>query len=132
MVTPEMGSYGIGVSRLVGAIIEASHDDNGIIWPEAVAPWKVGLVTMRGDDAASVAAADDIYAKLTDAGVEVLYDDRDERGGVKLGSMDLIGLPWQLIVGPRGLAAGVVELKNRRTGEREELSIDSALERLTA
>jgi prolyl-tRNA synthetase len=132
MVTPEMGSYGIGVSRLVGAIIEASHDDNGIIWPEAVAPWKVGLVTMRGDDAASVAAADDIYAKLTAAGVEVLYDDRDERGGVKLGSMDLIGLPWQLITGPRGLATGVVELKNRRTGEREELSIESALERLTA
>jgi prolyl-tRNA synthetase len=132
MVTPEMGSYGIGVSRLVGAIIEASHDDNGIIWPEAVAPWKVGLVTMRGDDAASVAAADEIYAKLTGAGVEVLYDDRDERGGVKLGSMDLIGLPWQLIIGPRGLAAGVVELKNRRTGEREELSIESALERLTA
>jgi prolyl-tRNA synthetase len=132
MVTPEMGSYGVGVSRLVGAIIEASHDDNGIVWPEAVAPWKVGLVTMRGDDAASVAAADDIYAKLTAAGVEVLYDDRDERGGVKLGSMDLIGLPWQLIVGPRGLAQGLVELKNRRTGEREELSIESALERLTA
>ena len=132
MVTPEMGSYGVGVSRLVGAIIEASHDDNGIIWPEAVAPWKVGLVTMRGDDAASVAAADDIYAKLTAAGVEVLYDDRDERGGVKLGSMDLIGLPWQLIVGPRGLAAGVVELKNRRTGEKKELSIESAIERLTA
>ena len=132
MVTPEMGSYGVGVSRLVGAIIEASHDDNGIIWPEAVAPWKVGLVTMRGDDAASIAAADDIYAKLTAAGVEVLYDDRDERGGVKLGSMDLIGLPWQLIIGPRGLAAGVVELKNRRTGEREELSIESALARLTA
>jgi prolyl-tRNA synthetase len=130
MVTPEMGSYGIGVSRLVGAIIEASHDDNGIIWPEAVAPWKVGLVTMRGDDAASVAAADEIYAKLTAAGVEVLYDDRDERGGVKLGSMDLIGLPWQLIIGPRGLAAGVVELKNRRTGEKEELSIESALARL--
>jgi len=131
MVTPEMGSYGIGVSRLVGAIIEASHDDNGIIWPEAVAPWKVGLVTMRGDDAASVAAADDIYAKLTAAGVEVLYDDRDERGGVKLGSMDLIGLPWQLIIGPRGLAAGVVELKDRRTGDKQELSIESALERLT-
>jgi prolyl-tRNA synthetase len=132
MVTPEMGSYGVGVSRLVGAIIEASHDDNGIVWPEAVAPWKVGLVTMRGDDEASIAAAEDIYAKLTDAGVEVLYDDRDERGGVKLGSMDLIGLPWQLIIGPRGLAQGVVELKNRRTGEREELSIESALERLTA
>ena len=132
MVTPEMGSYGVGVSRLVGAIIEASHDDNGIIWPEAVAPWKVGLVTMRGDDEASIAAADDIYAKLARAGVEVLYDDRDERGGVKLGSMDLIGLPWQLIIGPRGLAQGLVELKNRRSGQREELSIESALERLTA
>ena len=132
MVTPEMGSYGVGVSRLVGAIIEASHDEAGIVWPEAIAPWKIGLVTMRGDDAASVAAADDIYAKLTSAGVEVLYDDRDERGGVKLGSMDLIGLPWQLIIGPRGLAQGLVELKNRRTGEKQELSIDSALERLTA
>jgi prolyl-tRNA synthetase len=132
MVTPEMGSYGVGVSRLVGAIIEASHDENGIIWPEAVAPWKVGLVTMRGDDEASVAAADDIYARLTAAGVEVLYDDRDERGGVKLGSMDLIGLPWQLIIGPRGLAQGLVELKNRATGDKQELSIESALERLTA
>jgi prolyl-tRNA synthetase len=131
MVTPEMGSYGVGVSRLVGAIIEASHDEAGIIWPEAVAPWKVGLVTMRGDDPASVEAADEIYSKLTAAGVEVLYDDRDERGGVKLGSMDLIGLPWQLIIGPRGLAAGVVELKNRHTGEKLELSIESALERLT-
>ena len=132
MVTPEMGSYGIGVSRLVGAIIEASHDDAGIIWPDAVAPWKVGLVTMRGDDAASIAAADDIYRRLIDAGVETLYDDRDERGGVKLGSMDLIGLPWQLIIGPRGLAAGTVELKNRRTGEKQELRIDDALARLTA
>ena len=132
MITPEMGSYGIGVSRLVGAIIEASHDDAGIIWPDAVAPWTVGLVTMRGDDAASIAAADDIYAKLTAAGVETLYDDRDERGGVKLGSMDLIGLPWQLIIGPRGLAAGTVELKNRRSGIKEELSIVDALARLTA
>ena len=86
---------------------------------------------MRGDDAASIAAADDIYAKLTAAGVETLYDDRDERGGVKLGSMDLIGLPWQLIIGPRGLDNGVVELKNRRTGAKEELSIESALSRLT-
>jgi prolyl-tRNA synthetase len=132
MVTPMMGSYGVGVSRLVGAIIEASHDDSGIIWPEEVAPWAVGLVTMRGDDAASIAAADDIYGKLNGAGVEVLYDDRDERGGAKLAGMDLIGLPWQLIIGPRGLAAGTVELKNRRSGEREELSIDSALSRLSA
>jgi prolyl-tRNA synthetase len=131
MITPHMGSYGVGVSRLVGAIIEASHDDNGIVWPDAVAPWKVGLVTMRGDDAASIAAADDIYARLTAAGVETLYDDRDERGGVKLGSMDLIGLPWQLIIGPRGLAAGTVELKQRRSGEKIELPIDEAVARLT-
>ncbi len=131
MVTPHMGSYGIGVSRLVGAIIEASHDDAGIIWPEAVAPWQVGLVTMRGDDPASIAAADDLYTRLTAAGVETLYDDRDERGGVKLGSMDLIGLPWQIILGPRGLAAGTVELKNRRSGDKIELSIDAVVGRLT-
>ena len=132
MVTPMMGSYGIGVSRLVGAIIEASHDENGIIWPEEVAPWKVGLVTMRADDPPSSAAAEELYSKLTGSGVETLFDDRDERGGVKLGSMDLIGLPWQLIVGPRGIAAGTVELKRRATGEREELSVESALARLTS
>ena len=130
-VTPMMGSYGVGVSRLVGAIIEASHDDAGIIWPEAVAPWRVGLVTMRADDEPSAAAAESIYGQLREAGVETLYDDRDERGGVKLGSMDLIGLPWQVIVGPRGIAAGAVELKRRSTGEREELSLGSALARLT-
>ena len=131
-VTPMMGSYGVGVSRLVGAIIEASHDDAGIVWPEAVAPWRVGLVTMRADDEPTVAAADRLYDQLRSAGVDTLYDDRDERGGVKLGSMDLIGLPWQLIVGPRGIALGTVELKRRSTGEREELSIESALARLTA
>jgi prolyl-tRNA synthetase len=131
MVTPMMGSYGVGVSRLVGAIIEASHDEAGIVWPEAVAPWRVGIVTMRGDDAPTVTAGDELYAKLSAAGVETLYDDRDERGGVKLGSMDLIGLPWQVIVGPRGIAAGTVELKRRATGERDEVSIESALARLT-
>ncbi len=130
MVTPMMGSYGVGVSRLVGAIIEASHDDAGIIWPDSVAPWRVGIVTMRQDDAPSVTAAENLYADLTAAGVEVLYDDRDERGGVKLGSMDLIGLPWQVIIGPRGIAAGTVELKRRSTGEREELSLESTLARL--
>ena len=129
-VTPLMGSYGVGVSRLVGAVIEASHDDAGIIWPEALAPWRVGLVTMRADDQASCAAAESLYRQLVGAGVETLYDDRDERGGAKLASMDLIGLPWQLIVGPRGIAAGTVELKNRATGERQELSIDSAIARL--
>jgi prolyl-tRNA synthetase len=130
-VTPHMGSYGVGVSRLVGAIIEASHDDAGIVWPESIAPWRVGLVTMRSDDEATTAAADSLYEKLTMVGIETLYDDRDERGGVKLGSMDLIGMPWQLIVGPRGVANGMVELKNRRTGERQELSFESALARLT-
>jgi prolyl-tRNA synthetase len=132
MVTPMMGSYGVGVSRLVAAIIEASHDEAGIIWPESVAPWTVGIVTMRQDDEPTTSAADRIYSSLRGAGVEVLYDDRDERGGVKLGTMDLLGLPWQVIAGPRGIAAGTVELKRRATGEREEISIESALARLTA
>jgi prolyl-tRNA synthetase len=132
MITPMMGSYGVGVSRLVAAIIEASHDEAGIIWPDSVAPWAVGLVTMRADDEPTVAAAEELYARLGAAGVETLYDDRDERGGVKLKTMDLIGLPWQLVVGPRGIAAGTVELKRRATGEREELSLESALARLTA
>jgi prolyl-tRNA synthetase len=126
-VTPMMGSYGVGVSRLVGAIIEASHDDAGIVWPEPVAPWRVGIVTMRADDEATVSAADAMYANLQQIGVEVLYDDRDERGGVKLGSMDVIGLPWQVILGPRGVSAGRVELKNRRTGERQEVSEEDAV-----
>jgi prolyl-tRNA synthetase len=131
MVTPLMGSYGIGVSRLVGAIIEASHDDDGIVWPESVAPYKVGLINMRADDETCTAAADDIYTRLGSAGVEVLYDDRDERGGAKFATMDVIGLPWQLIVGPRGLEKGVVELKNRATGEREELTPEIAIGKLS-
>jgi len=125
-----MGSYGIGVSRLAGAIIEASHDENGIIWPEPVAPFKVALVNLRASDGACVSACDEIYGKLAAAQVEVLYDDRDESAGAKFAEMDLIGLPWQLVVGPRGLKAGVVELKARRSGEREELSPESALARL--
>lgn len=129
-VTPLMGSYGIGVSRLMSAIIEASHDKDGIIWPEAVAPYKVGLINLRADDAACAAAADSLYTQLETAGVEVLYDDRDERGGAKFAAMDLIGLPWQLVVGPMGVAAGTVELKRRGGGAREELSVESALERL--
>ncbi|BBK32050.1 prolyl-tRNA synthetase [Stella humosa] len=131
-VPVEMGSYGIGVSRLVGAIIEASHDERGIIWPESVAPFRVGLINLRVGDAACSAAATGIYDTLRKAGVEVLYDDRDESPGAKFASMDLIGLPWQLVVGPRGLAQGVVELKERRTGEKQELPIDAALARFTA
>ncbi|MDE0813356.1 MAG: proline--tRNA ligase [Alphaproteobacteria bacterium] len=131
-VAVQMGSYGIGVSRLVGGIIEASHDDKGIIWPDSVAPFKVGLINLRAGDVACEAACEEIYAKLEKAGVETLYDDRDDRAGAKFARMDLIGLPWQLIVGPRGLKNGVVELKSRRTEERDEISIDEALSRLSA
>jgi len=129
-VTPQMGSYGIGVSRLMGAIIEASHDDGGIIWPDAVAPYAVGLINMRVDDARCTGAADDLYAKLQAAGIETLYDDRDERGGAKFATMDLIGLPWQIVIGPKGLEKGVVELKRRAIGEKVELSVDDALARI--
>jgi prolyl-tRNA synthetase len=131
-VTVHMGSYGIGVSRLLGAIIEASHDDAGIIWPEAVAPFKVGLINMKVGDAACDAAATDLYEKLEAAGVEVLLDDRDERAGVKFADMDLIGLPWQLVIGPRGIANGLVEVKNRKTGEKRELPVAQALAELSA
>jgi len=131
-VPVEMGSHGIGVSRLVGAIIEASHDEAGIIWPESIAPFKVGLINLRAGDEACDAACDKLYADLGKAGVEIIYDDRDERAGVKFANMDLIGVPWQLAVGPRGLKNGCVELKRRGSdGEKEELSIESALARLS-
>lgn len=130
-VAVHMGSYGIGVSRLAGAIIEASHDDNGIIWPESVAPYKIGLINLKPGDAATDEVAGDLYAKFMNAGVEVLYDDRaDERPGAKFATMDLIGLPWQVIVGPKGVKNGVAEVKNRKTGEREELSFDAVLAKL--
>ncbi len=131
-VTVEMGSYGIGVSRLMGAIIEAHHDERGIKWPEAVAPFKVGLVNLRTGDAACDKVCEDMYRTLSEQGVEVLYDDRDERAGAKFADMDLIGLPWQLVAGPKGIAAGLVELKNRHTGEKQELSVEAALAYLTA
>ena len=130
-VALEMGSYGIGVSRLVGGIIEASHDEDGIIWPDAVAPFAVGLINLRTGDDDCDAACEDIYGKLRQAGIEVLYDDRAERAGGKFADMDLIGLPWQLIIGPRGLKNGVVEVKRRDTGEREELSLEAALNRVS-
>lgn len=130
-VDVHMGSYGIGVSRLVGAIIEACHDDAGIVWPEEVAPFKVGLINLKPGAAETDAVCEDLYAKLEKAGVDVLYDDRaDERAGAKFATMDLIGLPWQVIVGPKGVAAGVAELKNRATGERVELSFDAVLAKL--
>ncbi|WP_298728315.1 proline--tRNA ligase [uncultured Ferrovibrio sp.] len=129
-ITLEMGSYGIGVSRLVGAIIEASHDDNGIIWPMSIAPFHVGLINLKVGDADCDKACDDLYAKLKTAGFDVLYEDRDERAGAKFATMDLIGLPYQITVGPRGLKSGLVEVKNRATGEKEELSIEAALNKL--
>jgi prolyl-tRNA synthetase len=131
-VALEMGSYGIGVSRLVGALIEANHDDAGIIWPESVAPFRVGLINLRVGDTRCRAAAEDLYAKLRGAGIDVLYDDRDESPGAKFATMDLIGLPEQLVIGPRGLAAGTIEMKNRRTGERRDVSIETALNQLIA
>ena len=125
------GSYGIGVSRLVGGIIEASHDDDGIVWPVPVAPFHVGIINMRSGDEAADAACETLYKSLTENGIDVLYDDTDGRGGVKFNRMDLIGLPYQIVVGPRGLKNGVVEIKNRKTGEREELAPDAAVAKLT-
>ena len=126
------GSYGVGVSRLVGAIIEASHDDAGIKWPEPVAPFKVALLNLKQGSADTDAACEALYRGFTAKGVDVLYDDRDQRPGAKFATADLIGLPWQVLVGPKGLAEGKVELKRRSDGSRELLSPDDALERLSS
>ena len=125
-----MGSHGIGVSRLVGAIIEASHDDKGIIWPEGVTPFHCGIVNLKQGDAEADAACDALYAALTARGLEPLYDDRKERAGGKFATMDLIGLPWRITVGPRGLKNGVVELTSRRSGESVELTPEAAVARV--
>ncbi|WP_308917025.1 proline--tRNA ligase [Jannaschia sp. LMIT008] len=129
-VPVHMGSHGIGVSRLVGAIIEASHDERGIVWPEGVTPFHAGIVNLRQGDAATDSACEGIYAELTKEGLEPLYDDRDERAGAKFATMDLIGLPWRITVGPRGVQNGKVELTSRRTGEAEEMSPEQAVARL--
>lgn len=127
-----MGSYGIGPSRLVGGIIESSHDENGIIWPEGIAPFDIGLINMKPGDEATDSACEELYSRLINAGKDVLYDDTDTRAGAKFATMDLIGLPQQIIVGPRGLKDGVIEVKNRATDERDTMSIDAAINRLTA
>jgi prolyl-tRNA synthetase len=127
MVVPEMGSYGIGVSRLVGAIIEASHDEAGIIWPDSVAPYRASILDLRAGDAVTGNITGQLYDKL---GGQALLDDRDERAGAKFADADLMGLPWQIIVGPKGAAKGMVELKRRATGERLELSVEDALSRI--
>lgn len=129
-VVVQMGSYGIGPSRLVAAIIEAFHDDAGVIWPETVAPFHVGLADLKVGDAATGKVCGELVEKLENAGLDVLHDDRDERPGAKFATLDLIGLPWQILVGPKGLADGRVEVKRRKTGEREMLSPDEAATRV--
>ena len=129
-VPVHMGSHGIGVSRMIGAIIEASHDDKGIIWPEAVTPFGVGIVNLKQGDDEADAACEALYKSATALGLDPLYDDRNERAGGKFASMDLIGLPWRITVGPRGLKNGVVELTSRKTGESEEMTPELAIEKL--
>jgi prolyl-tRNA synthetase len=128
-IVPEMGSYGVGVSRLVGAIIEASHDEAGIIWPDSVAPFRAGLLNLKQGDAATDAICDTLHARL---GADCLYDDRTERAGVKFADADLMGHPWQIIVGPRGAANGLVEVKRRADGTRQEMAVAAALDRVLA
>ena len=129
-VAVHMGSYGIGVSRLVGGIIEASHDDKGIIWPDAVAPFGVAIVNLKPGDDVCDAEAERLYQQFDNAGLEPLLDDRNDRPGAKMASMDLIGIPWQIIVGPRGMENNLVEVKRRKTGETAEMSPDSAVTKI--
>ena len=131
-VPVHMGSYGVGVSRLAGAIIEASHDDRGIIWPEQVAPFSVAIANLKTDDTECAGVCEDLYAKLSTAGCDVLIDDRDERPGAKMANLDLIGVPWQVLVGPRGLKTGIVEVKNRKSGIVEEMTPEAALNRFAS
>jgi len=131
-VPVHMGSHGIGVSRLVGAIIEASHDERGIIWPEGVTPFHVGIVNLKQGDAKADAACEELYKAVAALGLEPLYDDTEERAGAKFATMDLVGLPWRITVGPRGLKNGVVELTSRRTGQSEELPPEKAVEKIAA
>ena len=129
-VAVHMGSYGIGVSRLVGGIIEASHDDKGIIWPDAVAPFGVAIVNLKPGDDVCDAEAERLYQQFDNAGLEPLLDDRNDRPGAKMASMDLIGIPWQIIVGPRGMENNMVEVKRRKTGETAEMSPESAVTKI--
>jgi prolyl-tRNA synthetase len=128
-ITVEMGSYGIGVSRLAGGIIEASHDEAGIVWPDSVAPFKVAIVNLKPDDGAVSGTCTKLYDALKAKGIEALHDDRDIRPGGKFADMDLIGIPWQVIVGPKGVSAGKAEVKNRKTGAREEVPFDQVASR---
>ena len=125
-----MGSYGIGPSRLVAAIIEASHDDAGIIWPESVAPFTVAILNLKQGGGETDAACQELYRALSERGIEVLYDDLEQRPGAKFATADLVGIPWQVLIGPRGLAEGKVEIKRRADGSRDLLSLADTLARL--
>jgi prolyl-tRNA synthetase len=131
-VPVQMGSYGIGVSRLVGGIIEASHDESGIIWPDAVAPYRAMILNLKQGAAETDGACEQIYQSLADKGVEPLYHDLDERPGAKFATADLIGIPWQILVGPRSLAEGKVEVKRRADGAKELMSIEAAVDRVSS
>jgi len=126
-----MGSYGIGPSRLVAAIIEASHDEAGIIWPESVAPFRVAILNLKQGGTDTDAASEQLYRDLQGKGIDVLYHDLDERPGSKFATADLIGIPWQILVGPKGLAEGKVELKKRADGSRQLLPPADAVAFLT-
>ena len=132
MTELHMGSYGVGVSRLVGAIIEASHDEKGIIWPASISPFDAGIVNLKPGHEGTDKVTETVYAKCREAGFDVLLDDSSDSAGAKLASMDLIGLPWQIVAGPRSVDRGVVELKNRQTGETKEVGLDEAPARLIA
>jgi len=127
-----MGSYGIGPSRLVAAIIEASHDDAGIKWPEPVAPFKAVILNLKQGGSDTNAACEGLYAEFTAKGIDTLYHDLDERPGSKFATADLIGVPWQILVGPRSLAEGKVEVKRRSDGSRELMTPADSVARLTA
>ena len=126
-IPAQMGSYGIGISRLVGAIIEANHDEKGIIWPAEVAPFNIGLINLNTDLDNCINISDKIYNHLMSQNIEVLYDDRNIRSGSKLKDIDLIGLPKQIIIGPRSVSQGYVEVKDRKTGALEKKNLEELL-----
>jgi prolyl-tRNA synthetase len=126
-----MGSYGIGVERGMAAVVESSHDEKGIVWPVSIAPYEAVITVLRADDAATLATAERLYGDFLSAGIEVLLDDREERPGVKFADAELIGIPYRITIGPRGVAEGKVELTTRRGLDTEEVSIDSVVTDLT-
>jgi prolyl-tRNA synthetase len=128
-IYPEMGTYGIGVSRLVGAIIEANHDEKGVIWPDKVAPFFIGIINLKPGDSKCDLVAEDLY-QIFSSHTDVLYDDTDDSAGMKFAKMELIGIPWTITIGPRGMQEGKVELKNRSTGDKMELSVESVKHKL--